>query len=99
MRPIILFLKRNLVGVVAPLVLIAGMLASDFDAPGIISFLLGAVGIVGILVHFFGSAGRWFSKQVSYGEAIANGLGPIMLGWVAGVMIRACILGILGKPL
>ena len=93
------YLKRNPIGVAAPLLLISSTIAGDLNFPGFVGFALGAIGVVALFVHFFSAVAPWFSKRISYGEALANALGPVMLVWVVAVLLRAGVLGILGKPL
>jgi len=99
MRDLVQFLSRNPFGVAAPLLLVGFTIAGDLDAPGFVGFILGAAGVIAFFAHSLSSAGPWFSKKISYGEALANAIGPMMLVWVIAVGIRASVLGILGKPL
>jgi hypothetical protein len=89
------FLKRNPLGVAAPLLLISSEIARDLNLPGFAGFILGAIGAIALFVHFFSAFGPWFSKRIPYGEALAN----VMLVWIVAVLLRAGVLGILGKPL
>jgi len=93
------FLKKNPLGVTAPILLLGATIAGDLSLPSIVSTLFFIAGGAALFIHFFSAVGPWFSKRISYGEAIANGIGPVMLIWIVAIFVRAAILGILGKPL
>jgi hypothetical protein len=99
MKDLSRFLKQNSIGVAAPLLLISSLIAGDLNFPGFVGFALRALGVVALFIHFFTAVGPWFSKRISYGEALVRGIGPVMLVWVVAVLLRGIILGILGKPL
>jgi hypothetical protein len=99
MKALARYLRRHPLGVAGPLLLIGSEIARDLNLSEFLGSALFVVGLLTIFVHFFSAVGPWFSKRISYGEALANALAPVMLVWVIAVLARACVLGLLGKSL
>ena len=94
MTALIGFLKRHPFGVATPLLMIASALAGDFNWPSPIRITLQVSTFIAFFAHFFTVVGPYFSKKISYGEAIVNLLGPVMIIWVPIVLVRACIMAL-----